>query len=938
MPDSNESQPAMLAREPLLLIMDGHALIHRAWHAIREPLTTRSNGEDVRAIFGFLNIFLKTLNDRSPTHVAATFDVSAPTFRHERFAEYKAHRPSTPPELRPQFERVKELMRAFRVPIYEREGFEADDVIGALCRQAEEQGVNAIVLTGDTDTLQLASPSVSVLLSHAVGRRTVYDPDGVRERYDGLGPESVADIKALEGDSSDNIPGVPRVGRKTAIKLLKEFQTIDGIYENIESVKPPSVQKSLAENRDKAFEARFLTTIMREVEGVSLDMSDCVFGDFSRSEVEDSLRSLEFFSMISRIPASSGDGGEGAGGQGAFDLAGSEPEPAPVDYEIVDDESKLSALAAALDAPDGFSFDTETTSKDPMLARLVGLSFSTEPRAAWYVPVGHAEGRQLPMERVLEVLSPILANPEVPKTAHNANYDIMALANHGVRVDGLAFDTMIAARAAGDRREVGLKNLALEMLGEEMSKIEDLIGRGRKQKSMAEVEISQAADYAAADADMTERLRRELAPEMESKGLGEMLRRYELPLTHVLVRMQRWGVAVDPDLLNRMSAELEGDLDDIMASMYAEVGHEFNLNSSRQLAGVLYDELRLAPTRKTRTGGFSTDAAALEEIKERMDAGEMEGADPRAYKVLDYILNYRQLSKIKSTYVDALPELVNPDTGRIHTKYNQTGSATGRISSSDPNMQNIPVRTELGRRVRRAFGAEDGSVLLAADYSQIELRVLAHFSRDPELLAAFHRGEDIHSATSSLVYGAALDEVTAEMRRIAKILNFGVLYGLTAYGISRQTDLTPAQGQDFIDIYFERYPRVREYTRETVRECKESGYVQTALGRRRYLPNINARNFQARSAAERAAINMPIQGTAADIIKIAMIEIMKRMDADGMKSKMIMQVHDELIFEVPRGEVEPMSALVSELMPASLDLAVPLAVELKTGDNWGDME
>ena len=933
---NQDSQQTMLKREPLLLIMDGHALVHRAWHAIREPLAMRSTGEDVRAIFGFLNIFLKTLNDRKPTHVAATFDVAAPTFRHERFADYKAHRPSTPAELRPQFDRVRELMRSFRVPIYEREGYEADDVIGTLCRQAEAQGVDTVVLTGDTDTLQLVSPKVGVLLSHAVGRRTDYDVDAVRERYGGLGPESVADIKALEGDSSDNIPGVPRVGRKTAIKLLKEFQTIDGIYENLESVKPPSIQKNLSENRDKAFTARFLTTINREVEDISLDMSDCVFGDFLRADVVEMLTRLEFFSMISRIP-------DPSGGQVAFDMGADEP---PRDYRVVDDERKLADLAAALDTPLGFSFDTETTSKDAMRARLVGLSFAVEPRAAWYVPVGHAEGQQIPIERVLEVLGPILENPRVPKTAHNANYDIMALANHGVRVKGLAFDTMIAAHAIGDiaahaaggRRNVGLKTVAFNILHEEMTEIEDLIGRGRSQVTMAEVEISKAADYAAKDADMTERLRRKLAPDIERKALGEMLRRYELPLIDVLVRMQRHGVSVDSALLDRMSNELRGDLNDITNAMHREVGHEFNLNSSRQLAGVLYDELRLTPTRKTRTGNYSTDAAAIDTLKEQLDAGEMDNADPKAYAVLNHILRYRQLSKIKSTYVDALPDLVNPDTRRIHTKYNQTGSGTGRISSSDPNMQNIPVRTELGRRVRRAFVAESGSTLLAADYSQIELRVLAHFSRDPELLAAFHRGEDIHRSTSSLVYGVPLDQVTDEMRRIAKILNFGVLYGLTAYGISRQTDLTPAQGQSFIDIYFERYPRVREYTQETVRACKESGYVLTALGRRRYLRDINERNFQDRSAAERAAINMPIQGTAADIIKIAMINIMKRMDADGMKSKMILQVHDELIFEVPREEIEPMRALVTELMPSSLDLAVPLAVELKAGDNWGDME
>ncbi len=929
---ANAETQSMLNQSPLLLVMDGHALVHRAWHAIREPLNVRATGEDVRAIFGFLNIFLKTLNERKPTHVAVTFDVSAPTFRHERFEKYKAHRPPTPPELRPQFDHVKELMRALGVPIYEREGYEADDVIGTLCLQAEEQGIDTMVLTGDTDTLQLVSQTVSVLLSYAVGRKTLYDVEAVRDRYDGLGPESVADIKALEGDSSDNIPGVPGVGRKTAIKLLREFGDIPGIYEHLEDVRPPRAKKSLTENRDRAFEARFLTTIKRDVDDVQLDLSKCVFGDFSRSEVVDVLTRLEFFSMVSRIPMSLD---EREGSQTALDLNG---DAQPVDYTVVDTEGKLAELVSALDTPQGFSFDTETTSQDPMRARLVGLSFSTEPRAGWYVPVGHVEGAQLPLAQALDALEPILTNPSVPKTAHNANYDMMVLENHGVRVEGLAFDTMLAAHAAG-RSSVGLKNLALDMLGEEMTPISELIGRGRAQKTMDEVEIEKAAQYAAADADYTERLRRKLEGEVEDKALGEMLRRYELPLVPVLIRMQRYGVAVDLDLLSKMSDELGRDLNDVRNEMYMTVGHEFNLNSSQQLGGVLFDELRLPPTRRTKSG-FSTDASALDGLKGRLDTGALSDADPRAYAVLDNILHFRHLSKIKSTYVDALPGLVNPETGRIHTKYNQTGSATGRISSSDPNVQNIPVRTELGRKVRRAFVAERApeTTLLAADYSQIELRVLAHFSKDPELLAAFLRGEDIHSATSSLVYEVSMDEVTAEMRRIAKILNFGVLYGLTAYGISQQTDLNPEQGQRFIDVYFERYPGIQDYVKGTVRECRERGYVQTALGRRRYLPNISARNFRARSAAERAAINMPIQGTAADIIKIAMIEIMDRMLDLGMKSKMILQVHDELIFESPRDELDQMSEIVMDLMPSSLDLDVPLAVELKTGDNWGDMK
>ena len=922
--------PKLSERKPLLLLMDGHALVHRAWHAIREPLNVRATGEDVRAIFGFLNIFLKTLNDRHPTHVAIAFDVSAPTFRHEQFEEYKAHRPPTPAELRPQFDRVKELMAAFRVPIFEQPGYEADDVLGTLCRLAEEQGVETLVLTGDTDTLQLVSPHVRILLSHAVGKRTLYDVDAVRERYDGLGPEIVAEIKALEGDSSDNIPGVPRVGRKRAIGLLQEFGSIDGIYEHLDEVKPPSVKKSLTENHEVAMRAKFLTTIKRDAD-VELDLDLARFGDFERKEVVDLLTSLEFFSMVSRIPASENDGG----GQGAFDLA---TESTPVEYKIADTAEKFEELLTEIGTPEGFSFDTETTSQDPMVARLVGLSFSTEPHTGWYVPVGHLEGTQLPIDDVLARLAPIFTDCDIPKTAHNANYDMMVLENHGIKVEGLAFDTMLAAHAAG-RSSVGLKNLALDMLGEEMTPITDLIGRGRNQKTMDQVDIAGAADYATADADFTEQLRRKLEDEVDEKGIEDLLQRYELPLTPVLVRMQRDGVAVDADLLKQMSVELKTDLDDIRQDMYDTVGHEFNLNSSQQLGGVLFDELRLPPTRKTKTG-YSTDASSLEGLKAQLDTGTLDDVNPSAYAVLDNILHFRQLSKIKSTYVDALPGLVNSDTGRIHTKYNQTGSATGRVSSNDPNVQNIPVRTELGRRVRQAFVAQDAPdwTLLAADYSQIELRVLAHFSKDPSLLEAFHRGEDIHSATSSLVYDVPIEDVTGEMRRIAKILNFGVLYGLTNYGISRQTDLSPHQGQEFIDTYFEQYPGIRGYVDDTIEICKGLGYVETALGRRRYLPNINARNFQARSAAQRAAINMPIQGTAADIIKIAMIQIMDRMTDLNMRSKMILQVHDELIFEVPREELDQMSEIVMELMPASMTLEVPLAVELKDGDNWGDLE
>ena len=921
---------SMLEPTPLLLLLDGHALVHRAWHAIRDPLTVRSTGEEVRAVFGFLNSFLKTLSERKPSHLAVTFDLPKPTFRHERFKEYKAHRPPTPPELRSQFGRIRQLIEAFEIPIYEQAGFEADDVLGTLCRQAEEQEIETIVLTGDTDTFQLVSPWVRVLLSFAVQQRTLYDAVAVKERYGGLGPEFIADIKALQGDTSDNIPGVPGIGIKTAIKLLTDYGSIDGIYENLDSVKPPRAKQSLTNNRDLAMQARFLTTISRDVP-VTLDLEACKFWNYNRSAVIDVLQELEFYSMVDRIPVT------GQEGEGQLALALDEEEATPVDYAIVDDDAGLDELVAVLNRPEGFSFDTETDSINPMDAQLVGLSFSNSPNQGWYVPVGHAEGQQLLMDTVLRKLGPVLEDPGVPKAAHNANYDLMVLESQGVKLQGLEFDTMLAAHASG-RKAVGLKALALEFFHHEMTPITELIGTGRKQITMDKVEIAEAGKYAAADADFTERLRTSLTQELGDGAIRQLLDDVEVPLVQVLVRMQRDGVAVNSELLGRMSTELASQLDQIQQSMYATIGHEFNLNSLKQLADTLFVELRLPVMKKTRTG-YSTDAATLDNLKAFLDSGKAEGVDPRAYEVLDQILEYRQLSKIKSTYVDALPGLVNEHTGRIHTKYNQAGSATGRFSSNDPNVQNIPVRTELGRQVRKAFVAEGApdATLLAADYSQVELRVLAHYTRDPGLLEAFHNDEDIHSATSSLVYDVPIDQVTAEMRRFAKILNFGVLYGMTSFGISQQTDLSPDRGQHFIDLYFEKYPKILDYVESTKQSCRDKGYVETVLGRRRYLQDINARNYRVRQAAERAAINMPIQGTAAEIIKIAMVRIMERMDDLGMKSKMILQVHDELIFETPNDEFDQMREIVMELMPSAMSLAVPLGVEIKSGYTWGDM-
>ena len=923
---------SMLDGKPLLMLMDGHALVHRAWHAIREPLTVSATGEDVRGVYGFVNSFMRSLQDWEPTHCAIAFDLRAPTFRHKRFKEYKAHRPPTPPELRSQFERVRQLVDAFEIPVYECEGYEADDVLGTLCRQAEEREIETVILTGDSDTLQLVSPWVRVSMSSSVQQTKVYDVAGVKDRFGGLGPEAVADIKALQGDSSDNISGVPGVGVKTAVNLVSKFGDIEQIIAHVDEVTPPRAQKNIRAGVEQLRESKVLTTIVRDAP-VTLDLDASRFWQYDRSKVVGFLTELEFLSVVPRVPAPSGGPAEG-GEQQSLDMGAEAPE---VDYRIVDTPEALEALVSELDSPRGFSFDTETTAVDPMSADLVGLSFSNAPHAGWYVPVGHSEGRQLAKDDVLEALRPLLESKAVPKVAHNANYDMTILKNHGVEVRGVTFDTMIAAALLG-RRSIGLKQLALNELGIEMTELSDLIGTGRNQISMADVPIERAADYAAADADVTWQLHPRFEQELEVKNSVRAMQEVEMPLLPVLVRMQASGVSVDGDLLTRMSQELGEDMARVQDDMYQTVGRPFNLNSPQQLSDVLFDQLRLPPTKK-RQRGFATDASSLEGLKATLDAGRGGDVDPAAYQVLDHILNYRQLSKIKSTYTDSLPGLVNQRTGRIHTSYNQVGSATGRVSSNDPNIQNIPVRTELGNRVRMGFVARDWPewTLLGADYSQIELRILAHITQDPALLQAFHDGQDIHAATASLVYGVPVDEVDAEMRRIAKILNFGVVYGISPYGISQRASLSVEEGKAFIDTYFGSYPGISDYINRIKAEAKSQGYVETLMGRRRYIPEINSRSFPARGGAERVAINTPIQGTAADVIKLAMVMLQARMDEMGLRSLMIVQVHDELIFEVPSEEMEDMQAIVLDIMPRAMELAVPLEVDLKSGRNWGVM-
>ncbi len=934
MTGDNENRPSLMRETPLLMLMDGHAMVHRAWHGIQQPLTLSKTNEDVRGVYAFANTFIKAIQEWEPTHCAIAFDMSAPTFRHIQYPEYKAQRPETPDGLRAQFPWVRRLMEVFKIPIFETEEYEADDILGTLCRQATEQGMETIILTGDTDTLQLVSPSVRVVLSRGIQDRAIYDEVAVRERYGGLGPEHQPDVKALEGDTSDNIPGVPKVGRKTAIKLIQDFGSIGGLYSNIDSVVPPRVREAVASHEAEVRQGLELTTIVTSVP-VTLDPDACRFWQYDREQVVDLLRDLEFRSIVSRVPE--GVAGEGRPAQGVLIEEAVTAEKG--EYATVYDIGHLEAVISEMRAAGSFTFDVETTGKDPMASDLVGVSLSAASGRACYIPVGHHEGGQIPVEKALDMLKPLFEDPAIGKTAHNGNYDMTVLAKYGVQVNNLDFDTMVAAHLLGEK-SLGLKPLAFTRLNHEMTPIETLIGTGRNQKTMAQVPVEQASDYAAADADMTQRLKDVFQPALKNEeSLSEVFDGMEMPLVPVLVRMQRNGVLLDVDSLREMAVDLGERLGSLEQEVFDTVGHRFTLNSTQQLADVLFNELRLPHTRRTKTG-YSTDAAALDNLKMMVNEGRVEDADPRSLQVLDDILEYRELSKLKSTYVDSLPQLVNPLTGRVHTSYNQTGSATGRMSSNDPNLQNIPVRTELGRQVRRAFVAQDAPdwTLLAADYSQIELRILAHLSKDPGLLDAFLRDEDIHAATASQVNNVPIDSVTSEMRRVAKVMNFGVIYGLSAFGISQQTDLAPDQGARFIESYFAKYPGIQIYLEDAKAQARKSGYLETVCGRRRWFPEMGSSNFHIRQAAERMAVNMPIQGTAADVIKLAMVSIDKRMQALGMRSRMILQVHDELIFETPQDELDDLKAMVLELMPAALELAVPLKVELKTGHNWGDLE
>jgi len=909
-----------------LVLIDGHALAYRAFHALPLENFAARDGEPTNATYGFTATLLNILQDHRPDYIAVCFDAGR-SGRDEVYPAYKSQRDRMPEEMRVQMDRIRQIVEAMGIPIFEVEGVEADDLLGTLARQAAEKGVETLIVTGDRDLLQLVGPRVRVFLS---GRRLsegkVYDEEAVRARYGGLSPGQLRDYKALVGDKSDNIPGVRGVGEKTAISLLQQYGSLEAVYDHLAEVQKSRFRNALEEGRDLAFLSRQLATINTDLP-VELDLEACRARRYDRAQVLDLFRRLEFRSLIDRLPPVEGPARQ----LSLFEAGEPAPRPATTRYHLVTETGRLEALVRRLSQAPAVTFDTETTSPDPMRAELVGLAFTDREGEGWYIPVGHLQGAQLPLAQVLEAVGPLLEDPRVPKQAHNAKYDLGVLARYSVRVAGLAFDTMIAEWLTDPAsRNLGLKNLAFVRLGVEMTPLRDLIGSGRRQITMAQVDVERAAAYAAADVDMTHRLAQVLEPELRQKGHWDLFVEMELPLVEVLLGMEMTGVALDVRFLQGMSEDLARRLADLEEEIQRTVGHHFNVNSSQQLAEVLFDRLGL-PTRgvpRTSTGRYSVAAGVLESLR---------GAHP----VIELILEQRELAKLKSTYVDSLPALVNPDTGRLHTSYNQTGTVTGRISSSQPNLQNIPIRSPLGRQVRRAFVARPGWLLLGADYSQVELRVLAHISGDQGLLAAFRRGEDIHATTAAAIFDVPLEEVTPQQRRFAKQINFGLIYGMSTYRLARDAGLTQAEAENFVAQYFGRFPRVREYLESTVAQAKNRGYVETLLGRRRYFPVLQSTTpaqEQARRRAEREAVNAPIQGSAADIIKLAMLQLRRALDERGLSAQMIIQVHDELVLEVPQGELDEVASLVRRVMESAYPLRAPLRVDLSVGPNWGEME
>ena len=943
-----------MASSERFYLLDGMALAYRAYYSMITRPLRNSRGENTSAIYGFATTLMKILEDYRPEHVAVAFDTKEPTFRHKAYAAYKANREAMPEDMVPQLAKLKDIVRAFRTPVIELPGYEADDIMGTLARRAEKEDVLTFLVTGDKDMMQLISRQVHILRP---GKNSTemeeVDERGVFEKF-GVAPDRVIDVLALMGDKTDNVPGVNGIGEKTAIPLVQNFGTVEDIYLALDRIPQKGVREKLERDREMALLSKKLVTIDTNI---PLDV------DFHslRAQPPDMplvLRLFEEFEFKSlgeraRKIAALHDGKETPAQVLAAPAPSSSPAPLPPQapttnitsdrhaYHCVHTLADLAALCERLGSATTLAFDTETTSTDPLRATLVGCSFAVQPAEAWYVPVkapsipGHGglfDGPEangafnntsdaLDSQVVIDHLRPILENPAIPKIAQNAKYDMLVLRRHGIAVRGLVFDTMVAGYIIRADGQHSLDALALEAFNYAMVSYDDLTGTGKNRKPITSIPLEHLADYSAEDADMTMRLFHHQQHQLQALGLADLCRNMEFPLIEVLAEMEFQGIRLDLERLAGMSKEIDRMLTRLVTDIHAHAGSPFNINSTQQLADVLFQKLGLPPAKKTKTG-YSTDVGVLEALQ---------GQHP----IIDALLEYRQLSKLKSTYVDALPTLIHPETGRVHTSYNQTVAATGRLSSSDPNLQNIPIRTEMGRAIREAFIPRDpGMCILSADYSQIELRVMAHVSGDPGLMDAFLHDEDIHATTASKVFGVPAGEVTKVMRRKAKEVNFGIMYGIGPFGLGNRLGISQSEARDIITRYFERFPKVKQYIADTLSTVRSTGYVQTLLGRRRYLPDIASKNQNIRGNAERQAINMPIQGTAADMIKLAMIAIHRDLPRLQLHGRMLLQVHDELVFEIPLGEAERSAQCIMSGMQDALPLRVPVKVDVGTGKNW----
>jgi len=887
-----------------LFLVDGHSFCYRAYYAIRS--LSNSRGEPTNAIYGFITMLRKLIEQYKPDHVAICFDHKKPTFRHEKYKEYKAHRAPMPEDLVSQIEPIKEFCRACRYSIFECPGFEADDVIGTLAVQGEDRGYDVFIITGDKDAMQLVTEHIRILNPHKDG--FIAGREEVKKRFEGLGPEKVVDVMALMGDSSDNIPGIPGVGEKTAIRLIQEFGSVENLIKYAGKIKSKKQQELIKQNEASALLSKELAQIDTRV-SFDIDWDALAIQKPDEEKLTGLLQRYEFRGMLKNMTP-----------QGKADKA-------ERDYRTVKTPEELHALVKALEAEEAFSFDTETTHQDPMRARLVGLSFCWKPYIAYYVPVSMKEhsGTGLPVEEVLKALKPVLENERAGKFGQNIKYDAIVMKRHGVNLRGVTFDTMIASYLVNPAKlNHNLDDITLEYLDIRKIPTSDLLGSGRDMVTMDQVPVEKVAEYACEDADCVFRLVPLLKARLEERKLEKLFREVEMPLSFVLADVEQNGVHLDVKLLAEFSARTGQELEELTRSIYKEAGEEFNINSTKQLAEIFFEKLKFPAVKKTKTG-YSTDVSVLEKLS----------AD---YLLPRLLLEYREKMKLKSTYLDALPGIVNPETGAVHTSYHQTTTVTGRLSSSDPNLQNIPIKTEAGRLIRKAFvprprGKVKGK-LLSADYSQIELRVLAHFSADPQLVKAFQEERDIHSFTATLLYGVKEENVTREMRNVAKTINFSIIYGKTAFGLSQDLHISVSEADAFIRNYFERYAGIRSYLESQKEKAREQGYLTTLLGRRAYFPDINSKNAQLRQFAERAAINAPIQGSAADLIKLAMIKIQRDLEKNDFESLMIMQVHDELVFDGPETEMEKLEKLVREGMEKAFPLEAPLRADVFIGDSW----